>query len=102
MIKKNVKPDLRLMNDALKCHRNSIGKKTEKHHYVNEAGLINFAMTGRTKVVSDIKPATRAQRKLHARVICINRQLICEGVNYQLRKMVCRQIVENEKGNTST
>lgn len=90
------------MQASLKSYRNSIGKLTQRHHYINEVRLIHFAITGRSQVVSEINSVTRAQRKLYARVICINRQLISEGVDYQLRKMVCRQIVENEKGNSST
>ena len=102
MIKRNLRPDLRTVHTALKRHREDIGKPTQRHHYINEARLIHFAMTGHTKFVSHIKPATRMLRKLYERVICINRQLISEGVDYQLRKLVCGQIVKNEKGNSST
>lgn len=94
--------DLSSMQYTLKGYRKSLGKETQPHHYVNEVRLIRFAISGRFQVVSDIKPVTRAQRKLFKRVIDMNRQLISEGVNYQLRKLVCRQIVENQKNKSTT
>lgn len=102
MIMRNVRPDLRIVNDALKKYRDSIGKITQRHHYINEARLVHFAFTGRSQAVSETKPVTRVRRKLYARVVCVNSKLIREGVDYQLRKLVCRQIAEKQKGNSST
>ena len=34
------------MQAALKAHRDSLGKQTEQRHYINEVGLVRFALTG--------------------------------------------------------
>lgn len=101
MTKRQTSPDIRAVNTALKSYRDSIGKPTQRHHYINEVRLINYSLTGRNQLASDIKPITRVKRKLYAQVICINRQLISNGVDYQLRKQVCRQVIE-KKGKSST
>jgi hypothetical protein len=102
MIKKKINPDIRIVHTALKSYRDSAGKATQRHHYINEVRLIHYSLTGRTRAVSDIKPATRVKRKLYAQVVCMNCQLISSGVDYHLRKQVCRQVVQKQKGNTST
>ena len=45
--------EFRLMNTTLKAVREHQGKETAPHHYINEARLVNFAMTG------DFKPVER-------------------------------------------
>ena len=102
MIKRQDSPDIRKVHEALKSYRDSIGKQTQRHHYINEVRLINYSMTGRSQVVSEIKPVTRAKRRLYVSVICINCQLISKGVDYQLRKQVCRQVIQNQKTKSST
>ena len=102
MIKREASPDMRAVNAALKSYRESIGKPTQKHHYINEVRLIQYAMTGRTQSVSDIKSATRLKRKLYSKVLFMNCHLITCGVDYQLRKQVCRQVVDNQKAKSST
>lgn len=102
MIKREASPDMRAVHAALKSYRDSIGKLTQKHHYINEVRLVHYAVTGRTQAVSDIKSATRLKRKLYSAVLCINCQLISKGVDYQLRKQVCRQVFENQKTKSLT
>ena len=102
MIKREPSPDIRAVHAALKSYRDSIGKPTQKHHYINEVRLIHFSLTGRTQAVSDIKSATRLKQKLYSKVLFMNRHLITGGVDYQLRKQVCRQLVENQKAKFST
>ncbi len=97
MIKRQASPDIREVHAALKSYRDSIGKTTKQHHYINEARLIHYSLTGRSQVISDIKTVTRVKRMLYGHVICLNRQLISKGVDYQLRKQVCRQVVEKQK-----
>lgn len=101
MIKREASPNMRAVHAALKSYRDSIGKTTQKHHYINEVRLINYSLTGRTQAVNDIKSATRLKRKLYSKVLFMNRHLITCGVDYQLRKQVCRQVVENQKGKSS-
>ena len=86
----------------LKNYRDSIGKVTQHYHFSNEARLIHFAMYGRNKHSCEVNFLTRAKRKLYQRIICLNCQLIDEGVDYKLRKQVCRQTVENYKTRLST
>jgi len=102
MIKRQASPDIRTVHAALKSYRDSIGKPTQKHHYINEVRLIYYAITGRNQAVSDIKSVTRLKRKLYAQILCINCQLISEGVDYQLRKQVCRQVFQNQKTKSIT
>lgn len=90
------------VHDALKSYRESIGKLTDRHHYINETRLIQFAISGRNQRINNIKVITRQKRKLYERVIRMNCHLISEGINYQQRKQVCRQLVENHKARTST
>ena len=102
MIIRQASHDICALNLALKSYRDSIGKPTQRYHYVNEARLIHYSLTGRNQVTSDIKPVTRLNRKIYTQVVCLNRQLISQGVDYKLRSQVCRQIVENQKNNSPT
>jgi hypothetical protein len=102
MIKRQASPDIRKVHAALKSYRDSIGKTTKQHHYINEVRLIHYSLTGRSQFISDINTVTRVKRRLYGHVICLNRQLISKGVDYKLRKLVCRQVVENQKGKSST
>lgn len=102
MITRQPSHDISALNLALKSYRDSIGKPTQRHHYINEARLIHYSLTGRNQVIRDIKPVTRVKRKIYAQVVSINHQLISHGVDYKLRKQVCRQIVENQKSKSST
>jgi len=102
MIKRQPSPDIRAVNTTLKSYRDSIGKPTQRHHYINEAKLIRFAMSGRNQRICDIKAPTRMQRKLYERVLNLSCSLIKEGIDFKLRKQVCRQLVENHKATKST
>lgn len=102
MITRQPSHDIRTLNKALKSYRDSIDKPTHRHHYINEVRLLHFSLTGRNQAITDIKPTTRVKRKIFAQVLCMNRQLISQGIDYQLRKQVCRQIVENQKNKYST
>ena len=44
---------------ALKKHRDSLGKETKQHHYINELRLIKFAMTGDAKQTYDLSNPPR-------------------------------------------
>jgi len=78
---------------ALKESRESIGKETKPHHYVNEVNLIRYAMIGENKTPLDLKNLSRAQMPVLRRVICLNRLLILSHVDYKLRKQDCRELV---------
>ena len=78
---------------ALKNYRNSLGKETKPHHYINELRLIRFSMTGGSKQAYDLSNPPREHLRTLRRVICINRRLIRLHVSYALRKQACRAFV---------
>ena len=78
---------------ALKKYRDSLGKETKPHHYINELRLIKFAMTGDAKQAYDLSNPPREQLTTLRRVICMSRQLIGMHVPYALRKQACRAFV---------
>lgn len=102
MIKRQATPNIQEVHKALKSYRESIGKITERIHYINEARLINYSLTGENRPICNVKHLNRLKRKQYAQVICINRELICNGVDYRLRKQVCRQVIEKQRNKTST
>jgi hypothetical protein len=84
--------DLSVMQTALKDHRQSIGKETERHHYANEVGLINFAITGDCKGCIRELNVSRKLLKVIERVVCENIKLIKLHVTYEDRKKNCRNL----------
>ena len=78
---------------ALKETRDSIGKETNPCHYMNEVGLIRYAMTGNFKTHLDLKNLNYEQRLIARRVICLNRRLIRLHVRFKDRKTACREFV---------
>ena len=83
---------LKPMQDALKVHRDSIGKMTKPHHYANEIRLIRYAMTGSSKTHIDFVSLSREESHVLRRVICLNRRLIKLHVDYKQRREACRQL----------
>ena len=88
---------IRAMQTALKKYRDSIGKETKQHHYINELRLIKFAMTGDAKQTYDLSNPPREHLSTLRRVICKNRRLIGRligmHVPYAQRKQACRDFV---------
>ncbi len=84
--------DLSVMQTALKEHRQSIGKETGRHHYANEVGLINFAITGKHKGCIRELNISRQLLKTIRRVVCENIKLIKLHVTYEDRKKSCRNL----------
>jgi hypothetical protein len=78
---------------ALKKYRDSLGKETKQHHYINELRLIKFAMTGDAKQPYDLSNPPREHLSTLRRVICKNRRLIGMHVPYVQRKQACRDFV---------
>ena len=91
------KPKLNLnissVQTALKMHRDSLGKETKQHHYINELRLIRFAMTGDSKQAYDLSNPPQEHMAMLRRVICMNRRLIGLHVAFALRKQACRDFV---------
>jgi hypothetical protein len=78
---------------SLKKYRDSLGKETKPHHYINELRLVKFAMTGDAKQAYDLSNPPREQLTTLRRVICMSRRLIGMHVPYALRKQACRAFV---------
>ncbi len=87
----NSQINLSVMQTALKQQRESTGKETKPCHYMNEVGLIRYAVTGNFKAHFDLKNLNCAQRLIARRVICLNRQLIRLHVGFNDRKQACRE-----------
>ena len=93
VVTRKINFDIRAMQTALKKHRDSLGKETKQHHYINELRLIRFAMTGDAKQKYDLSNPPREHLTTLRRVICMNRRLIGMHVPYALRKQACRSFV---------
>ena len=89
----NLNLNIGSVQTALKKHRDSLGKETKPHHYINEMRLIRFAMTGDSKQAYDLSNPPREHLNTLRRVICMNRRLIGLHVEYGLRKQACRDFV---------
>lgn len=83
--------DISSVQRALKQQRDSDGKETNPCHFMNEIGLIRYAMTGNFKTNFDHKNLNCEQRWIARRVICLNRRLIRLHVRFKDRKQACRE-----------
>lgn len=80
----------KVANDILKMVRQENGKSTERHHYSNEARLVNWALAGEFKgIVRDGLSAS------HLALLCHleerNAVLIGRGLSYDQRKPILKQ-----------
>jgi hypothetical protein len=80
------------MQAALKARRDSLGKETKPHHYINEVGLVRHAMTGNSRADYDLANPPVGRKRITRRIICLNTSLIAAGVAYEQRKKICRAI----------
>jgi len=80
------------MQAALKAHRNSLGKQTEQRHYINEVGLVRFALTSNSRADYDLANPPVGYKRITRHIICINTSLITAGVAFHQRKQICRDI----------
>jgi len=81
------------MQAALKARRDSLGKQTEPRHYINEVGLVRFALTGNFKAEYDLANPPARRTRITRRVICMNSRLITAHVAFNQRKQACRELV---------
>jgi len=81
------------MQAALKVYRDSLGKRTEQRHYINEVGLLRYALTGNSRAVCDLANPPVGRKRITRHIICINTSLIGAGVTFDQRKKICREIV---------
>jgi len=83
--------DIGSVQTALKKSRDSRGKETKPHHYVNEIRLIRYAMTGSCKMPFDLKNLPAEQIPVLHRIIRLSRRFIKLHVEYKQRKLACRE-----------
>ena len=104
MNNQNVNFNIGSVQTALKNYHDSIGKETKPYHFINEARLIRYAMTGDFKTIFDYKNLTREKQRVLRRVLCMDCRLIKSHVDYKLRKQTCRELVikHSEKTNSNT
>lgn len=88
--------EYRLMSETLQEVRKLQGKSTEKHHYSNEARLINWAMTGRFSAI-DRTNLSAADLDLLLALQQRNSVLIGAGMAYRDRKESLRIFCELRK-----
>ena len=93
MKRPSITTNISSVQTALKKHRDSLGKETKPHHYVNEVNLIELAMTGDSKQKYDLSNPPREHLTTLRRVICMSRRLIGLNVDYAQRKQSCRDFV---------
>jgi hypothetical protein len=92
--------DISSVQRALKQQRDRDGKETNPCHYMNEVGLIRFALAGDFTKPFDLKILTGEQLLMARRVICLNRRLIRLHVRYEDRKQACREFVLKHQAQT--
>jgi hypothetical protein len=82
--------------EMLRMTRESAGKPTEKHHYINEARLINWVLTGHFTAL-DRDSLSEPELDLLARLEERNACLIGMGLSYQLRKQALTEYLPSRQ-----
>lgn len=83
----------RVMSGFLQQSREMAGKDTATHHYMNEAKLIGYAMTGVAEGI-DRDSLSLAELDRIAKVEKRNALLIGQGIEYAERKLLLREYAE--------
>lgn len=86
----------KVMAVALEEGRKELGKETERHHYMNEAKLVNWAVFGSFASV-DRDSLHPLNLDLLAAAELRNTLLIARGYAYDLRKPLLKRFVEEER-----
>lgn len=75
----------RLLSDVLKHTREQNGKATKRQHFINEARLVNWALTGRFGPI-DRDGLSFAELDRLAELEVLNTRMIATGMPYEQRK----------------
>lgn len=75
----------KVMNEVLRLTRDEAGKDVHPHHYINEARLVNFVLTG-TFSGLDRNALSADDLDLLARLEARNAVLLAKGLSYEARK----------------
>lgn len=76
----------KVMAEVLKVSRETAGKSVAPHHYVNEARLVNWALTGEFRSV-DRNSLSASELDVLAKLEALNSVLLATGVDYATRKL---------------
>ena len=80
----------KVMSQVLKIYREEQGKESAPHHFINEALLVNQALSGQ-RTSLDREAMTSAELSQLAHLEERNAVLIARGVDYQARKLLLQQ-----------
>lgn len=80
----------KVMNQILKLTREDAGKASAPHHFINEARLVNWALTGHFAGL-DRDGLSGLELDLLAKLEERNAVLLGRGVDYQKRKVILEQ-----------
>lgn len=85
----------KVMNEALRLVREAQAKETKPYHYMNEARLVNFALTGEF-VGLDREALSNDELTVLARLEVRNAVMVAQGIGYQERKKLLRLLICEE------
>ncbi len=88
----------KIMDEALRVTREGQGKVSQKHHYINEARMINWALTGEFSVL-DRDRVPEADLSLLATLEVRNTFMIVQGLPYKKRKSVLKTVAVDHRIN---
>ena len=86
----------KVVSTLLQQVRAESGKATEKHHYSNEARLINWVLTGEFKSV-DRDQLSLVELDFLAKIEARDAVLIARGYTYEQRKAALAEFAEHER-----
>lgn len=96
--RREVAHEFRHVAEMLQDVRADAGKSTAAHHFINEARLIRFALTGDTAAPLNREHLSRDDLKLLGKVERLDMRLIARGAPYTERKAACRALVLRARG----
>lgn len=88
----------KIMDKALRVTREGQGKVSQKHHYINEARMINWALTGEFSNL-DRDRVPEADLSLLATLEVRNTFMIVQGLPYQERKVALKAVAVDHRLN---
>jgi Rha family phage regulatory protein len=93
--RQRTKDHMAVLNDILVTSRARDGKQTAAHHFVNEARLVAFAMTGRATAELDRSAMSVGELKVLDKVVRVCAGYIVAGEVFDVRKANARALAMN-------
>lgn len=91
----------RALTDVLVAVRERDGKPTEMRHFANEAGLLNYALTGKSKPAIDRASLSAQELQILAEVERLEQRLLILGKPHIERKTACRALALQRMAQTA-